>query len=80
MQGFCSVCFAPCQSHKGIPGFLLTKSAVNISSAVGGASCKDQLIVPGGIDGNNVRESVYCGSTFNGDAGAAVDANICSKL
>ena len=76
-QGYCGVCFTPCQTFKNVPGFLLTKSAENATSATNGSNCPDQLIIPGGSNGGAVRESVYCGAALNQNTTS--DAPICSK-
>ncbi|KAK4003225.1 Uncharacterized protein APZ42_020444 [Daphnia magna] len=77
-SGYCGVCFAPCQTFKNVPGFLLTKSAENATSATSGSNCPDQLIIPGGTNGGNVRESVYCGAALNPAKNATSDAPICT--
>jgi hypothetical protein len=76
-QGYCGVCFTPCQTFKNVPGFLLTKSAENATSATNGSNCPDQLIIPGGSNGGSVRESVYCGAALNQNTTS--DAPICSE-
>ena len=73
------MCFTPCQTYKNVPGFLLTRSAINGTSSTTGSSCNDQLIIPGGTSGSNVRESVYCGAALNTENDLSTDAQICSN-
>lgn len=70
----------PCQTYKNVPGFLLTKSARNATGATNGSNCPDQLIIPGGTNGGNIRESVYCGAALNPAFNTTGDAAICSKI
>lgn len=79
LQTYCSICFSPCQTFRNVPGFLLTRSANNATGTTTGTNCPDQLIIPGGTNGGNIRESVYCGAALNPAVNTTGDAPICSN-